>query len=150
MKDYNQSTEFTFYHRTPIQIRFNDIDPVGHVNNAVYQEYFDFGRVSYFDEVLNFRDTKRDTWLVIANVNTEYINQIYLRDKIWLETKIPRIGNKSLEMHQRIILEKYDKQWIAAYNKTIMVGINLELNQTIPILDSWKKSIALFEKDITF
>ncbi len=32
-----------FNQEDPIQIRFNDIDLLGHVNNTIIQEYFDFG-----------------------------------------------------------------------------------------------------------
>ena len=35
-----------------IQIRFADIDAMGHVNNAVYLSYFEFTRVHYFSELL--------------------------------------------------------------------------------------------------
>ena len=33
---------------TPIQLRFNDIDQMGHVNNAVIMEFFDYGKMKYF------------------------------------------------------------------------------------------------------
>jgi acyl-CoA thioester hydrolase len=39
-------------HTTPVQIRFNDIDLMGHVYNAKYQEFFDLARIKYFEEVL--------------------------------------------------------------------------------------------------
>ena len=37
--------QIQFFHKTPIQIRFNDVDVVGHVNNSVYQNYFDAARM---------------------------------------------------------------------------------------------------------
>jgi acyl-CoA thioester hydrolase len=41
-----------FFHITPIQIRFNDIDKLNHVTNSVYQQYFDLGKMDYFNDVL--------------------------------------------------------------------------------------------------
>ena len=35
-------------HITPIQLRFNDIDQMGHVNNAVIMEFFDLGKDHFF------------------------------------------------------------------------------------------------------
>ena len=35
-------------HRTDIQIRFNDVDQMGHVNNAVIMEYLDLGKDAFF------------------------------------------------------------------------------------------------------
>ena len=36
----------------PIQVRFNDVDIMGHVSNTVYQSYYDSGKVDYFDKVM--------------------------------------------------------------------------------------------------
>ena len=33
-----------FRHRLPIQIRFNDVDRYGHVNNNAYFAFYDLGR----------------------------------------------------------------------------------------------------------
>ena len=40
-----------FHHSIPVQIRFNDIDMLGHVNNTVYFSFFDLGKARYFEEV---------------------------------------------------------------------------------------------------
>ena len=40
-----------FRHVTPIQIRFNDIDVIGHINNNAYLEYMDLGKTAYFNAV---------------------------------------------------------------------------------------------------
>lgn len=31
----------TFRHSVPVQLRFNDLDPLGHVNNSVYFTFYD-------------------------------------------------------------------------------------------------------------
>ena len=41
-----------FRHRTPIQIRFNDLDAYQHVNNNVYFSFYDLGKENYFATVL--------------------------------------------------------------------------------------------------
>ena len=43
-----------YKHFIPIQIRFSDVDRLNHVNNACYLNYFELGRVKYFNEV--FKD----------------------------------------------------------------------------------------------
>ena len=35
-------------HKMDMQIRFNDLDSMGHVNNANYFTYFELARVEYF------------------------------------------------------------------------------------------------------
>ena len=58
----------TNYFRTPIQIRFNDIDGMGHVNNAIYHEYFDTARLEYFHRVLGDVVNRHESGLIIASV----------------------------------------------------------------------------------
>jgi acyl-CoA thioester hydrolase len=35
---------------TPVQIRFADVDKLGHVNNAVYLSYIEVARMDFFKE----------------------------------------------------------------------------------------------------
>ena len=41
-----------FFHRLPVQIRFNDVDRYGHVNNNAYFAYYDLGKQEYLYKVL--------------------------------------------------------------------------------------------------
>ena len=87
---------------TKIQIRFNDIDLAGHVYNAKYQEFFDLGRVDYFNEVLDKSISWTGIGLVIASVTVDYKNPVYLEDKVEVVSNVVAIGDKSLEMFQHI------------------------------------------------
>ena len=40
-----------FRHSIPVQLRFNDIDILGHLNNSVYFTLFDLGKTRYFEAV---------------------------------------------------------------------------------------------------
>lgn len=40
-----------FKHVTPLQLRFSDLDRLGHVNNVIYLTYFELGRINYFNAV---------------------------------------------------------------------------------------------------
>ena len=43
--------EIVFHHALPIQLRFNDVDKFGHVNNTVYFSFYDLGKTEYFASV---------------------------------------------------------------------------------------------------
>ena len=43
--------EIIFHHTLPIQLRFNDVDKFGHVNNTVYFSFYDLGKTEYFASV---------------------------------------------------------------------------------------------------
>jgi len=61
-----------------IQIRFADIDIMGHVNNAVYLSYFEYTRVYYFEKLVGKKwDWKNNGTILIKN-EVEYLNLSYL------------------------------------------------------------------------
>ena len=60
-----------FKHKMPIQIRFNDVDRYGHVNNNAYFSYYDLGKVDYFNAVMK-HDIPKSTDIVPVVVNLRY------------------------------------------------------------------------------
>ena len=91
-----------YFHKHPIQKRFSDIDMLGHVTNSIYQQYFDLGRMYYFSEVLNEKMDWQDEGLILVSININFMAQVKLYEDIEVRTKIVKLGNKSLEMHQQI------------------------------------------------
>ena len=56
-------------HYTPIQIRFHDIDQLGHVNNANYLTYFEVARMAYFKTLVKKEIDWESTGLILANTS---------------------------------------------------------------------------------
>ena len=141
----NQSLHF--FHHTPIQIRFNDIDIMAHVNNSVYQNFFDLARTHYFEEVFQERINWKKQALVLAKITIEYINPIFLEEKIEVLTKVHTLGNKSLQMFQKIINSETNE--VKAQNDAVLVAIGVEENEPISLPNEWRLKIQQFEKDIS-
>ncbi len=61
-----------FKHSVPVQMRFSDVDGFGHVNNGVYNDYYDIGRMYYMRDVLGWLpgDSQRDNQLVVVNTKS--------------------------------------------------------------------------------
>ncbi|MCL1821905.1 MAG: acyl-CoA thioesterase [Prolixibacteraceae bacterium] len=136
-----------FYHTTPVQIRFNDIDLAKHVNNSIYPQYFDLARLGYFDEVFGEFLGFEDTGTVIASIKIDFFHPIVLTDKVFVKTKVISLGNKSFEMLQHIVQQGETEPLATA--DTIMVCFNYTRNETQEIPDEWRKKICNFEKGET-
>lgn len=80
--------------RINLQIRFKDLDSVGHVNNAVHLTYFEMGRVDYINRYLGDFDPA-NTGFVIVHSEVDYKKPIYLNSKVEITTKITRVGKTS-------------------------------------------------------
>jgi acyl-CoA thioester hydrolase len=132
-----------FYHSYPVQIRFNDLDSAQHVNNTVYQEYFDLGKISYFLEVTGQTMDFKGISMVVASFKVDFFQPVFLDDEIEVKTKISVVGTKSLEMEQH--LYKKGESSPKAVSTTIMVCFNntTQLSEVIPV--AWKEKIRSFE-----
>jgi acyl-CoA thioester hydrolase len=131
-----------YKHKTPIQIRFKDVDRLGHVNNANHVTYFELARVDYFNTLMG--DVKID-WesesLILAKIEMEYKLPILLEDKIFAYTWVSRIGSKSFDMSCSIVKVVNGGEVEAAKGLAIIVCFNYKTNQSILVPESWKKKM---------
>ena len=85
----------TFKTSLPIQIRFGDIDALGHINNNIYFSYFDLGKTAYFDLIRPRAASWTEGLIVVAHIEVDFFSPIYYKEKIVVETKIKKLGEKS-------------------------------------------------------
>ncbi len=130
----------TFKHILPLQIRFNDIDMMGHVNNAVIMEFFDYGKMHYFDQ-LGIKVEQEDVTIVIVHYETDFCGQIFLNTSTEVRTKVERIGQKSLHVLQHIVSDGQLK----AVCRTVMSGYNRITKSSEFIPEKLKTAIADYE-----
>ncbi len=138
----------SFFHSHHIQIRFNDIDQLGHVTNSVYQQYFDLGKMAYFNHVLQERMEFQTEGLIVVTLTINFLSSVKLYDDIEVRTKVTRLGNKSLDLLQEIF-DKTSGEPVAEC-KSVMVGFKGETEESIPVPDRWRKKIMDFETDVLF
>lgn len=76
----------------PVQIRFNNIDLMGRVYNAKYQDVFDLAQLKYFGTVLGDLICRTHKGLIIASVKVDYKQPTFLEDKIHVVTSVSSLG----------------------------------------------------------
>lgn len=137
-------TPYLFRHRLPVQIRFNDIDLLGHLNNAVYLQFMDLGKANYFRQ---FMDGGRFNWdtlgLVIANININFLAPTFIHEDLEVQTAVASIGAKSLVLDQRVCSITTGE--ITASAMVTMVCYNTKTGATEAISDEWRHKISVYE-----
>ncbi len=133
-----------FSHTIPIQIRFNDIDYMGHVSNSAYHQYLDVARIDYFSDVLQDKIQWEDKTLILVHFNIDFIAPVYLSDEIMICSKTDRIGNKSISMTQYIVSQKDNE--LRSTSSCVMVCFQKSASKSIVIPDDWRKKIEDFEQ----
>ncbi|BAB59847.1 hypothetical protein [Thermoplasma volcanium GSS1] len=89
------------YSKTKIQVRYNDLDTVGHVNNAIYFTYFEIGRIDFINKFL-WKFKSDEINFVIARAEADFIKSILLYDVVYVRTWISRVGNTSFDFSYRL------------------------------------------------
>ena len=134
---------FKFYH--PIEIRYGDLDPQGHVNNAKFLTYFEQTRVQYLIHLGLFSKDQSflEVGIILAEATVTFRAPLRYGEEVWVGAGVTRLGNKSI--HMAYSLE--DKQSGKTYTEgsAIIVTFDYRNQETITIPDPWRAAIAQFE-----
>ena len=135
--------EFRFHH--PVEVRYGDLDPQGHVNNAKHLTYFEQARIAYLVELGLFtRDQSfMEIGVIIADVHVTYLEPVYFGQDIKVGVRVARLGNKSMTWEQNIV--DADTGKTLAKGEVIMVTYDYKTEKTINIPHEWRKKFIGFE-----
>jgi acyl-CoA thioester hydrolase len=142
--DYNRSmSEFHFFH--PVEVRYGDLDPQGHVNNAKHLTYFEQARIAYLIELGLFtRDQSfMEIGVILADLHITYLAPIYFGEQIKVGVHISKLGNKSMTWEQNIVDAETGR--VLAKGEVVMVTYDYKAEKTIPIPQEWREKIIAFE-----
>lgn len=128
-----------FRHSIDLQIRFNDIDILGHLNNTVYFSFFDTGKAYFFESIMKSRMDWQRVESVIANIDCAYVSPVYFGDSIEVRTRCTGIYDKSFKI-QQVIVDKNSGELKAAA-ETIMVSFNPDTKQSMEIPTLWREAL---------
>lgn len=132
-----------FSHSIPLQIRFNDIDILGHVNNTVYLSFYDTGKAHYFQAVRKGSMDWRKVDTVIANVNCSYISPILFGDDIEVFTRCLSVHDKSFRLQQLIRSRKSGE--VKSICETVMVSFDPATAKATHVPGYWRQAMTEFE-----
>ncbi len=117
----------------PIEVRFSDLDAMGHVNNAVVVSYLEQGRFQWWRSFLGGRKFQEEGFLM-ARVEVDYRQPILLGDDVRVELHCTRVGNTSFELSYRVTKGLGGDPFAEA--KTVQVMLDFSTNRPKPIAES--------------
>jgi len=128
----------------PIQVRYGDLDPQGHVNNARYLAYTEQARVNYLVE-LGLWDGASflDLGLIVADVHMTYLAPIVISQAIQVGVCVSRVGNKSIQFEFQI--EDEDTGQVMARGQSVMVAYDYRTKTSILVPPAWRETINAYE-----
>jgi len=114
-----------FFHWTTIPVRFRDLDPLNHVNNAVFNTYFEEARIDFIQAIPEFnRSMKQGFSFILVHLEIDYIQPVFLEETLLVGSSVQEYGNSSIHGIQAIYDQK--SHTLKAVAKTTGVWYNLE------------------------
>ncbi|WP_134669825.1 acyl-CoA thioesterase [Halorussus marinus] len=130
-------TDYSF--ETQIDVRFRDLDAMGHVNNAVYATYMEEARTAYFAAVVD--RNLSETPSVLANLELQFRQSVTLGDDLTVAVRVPELGESSIPMEYEM---RVDGE-VAATGEAVQVVIDPDTESSRPIPEEWREKIEAYE-----
>ncbi|WP_324715373.1 thioesterase family protein [Carboxydochorda subterranea] len=126
------------------EVRFRDLDALGHVNNAVYFTYFEHARVKYFQH-LGLVDVQgqRPWFFILAEARCSYRSPAHLGDRLRIATAVTEIGRSSFRMGY-LITGVADGRVVAA-GETVQVAYDYGQGRPVPVPEYVRRRIGEWE-----
>lgn len=128
------------------EIRFVDMDAMGHVNNAVYFTYLEQARIDYF------KTLRADHWdwieegVVVAKNELNYQLPVVYGDDVEIETKCSHLGSKSLTLTSTVYKIVQGNRIPCANGICVLVCFNHKTQLSHEIPSHWR---VLLENEIS-
>lgn len=143
-KSVTESITDIFKYRTELEMRFTDLDMMGHVNNAMYFTYMEIGRTKYWTQAIQW-DWKK-TGVVIGQASINYLKPLHLGDKISIYVRTSRIGNTSFDLDYMVVKMVNGQEVICSKGKTVCVVYDYETKSPAAIPDRERNKMIEFEQ----
>lgn len=90
--------------RTPVTLRWSDLDAFNHVNNARYMTFLEQARIEWFQTI-------GEAWVtdacapVVASVTLDFRRPIEYPASVFVELFVQKLGNSSVVIGHRIVAD---------------------------------------------
>jgi acyl-CoA thioester hydrolase len=134
--------DFHFYHL--IEVRYGDLDPQGHVNNAKFLTYLEQARVFYFKQLKLWEGGSFQNFgIILADVQISFKKAIQFGDPIRVGVRIRQMGTKSMTSEYQIEDARDSSQFAAG--SSVLVAYDYRNKRSVPIPEEWRNLILQYE-----
>ena len=119
-----------FPHWCKLQIRYRDLDTLNHVNNAIFNTFFEEARIRFIQQIPEFMASmEAGNSFVLVSLEVNYLKPIFYPSGILAGTGIETYGNSSITGFQAIY--DHDTKELKATAKS--TGVWYSTNKKKPV-----------------
>ena len=119
------------------RVRFRDLDPMGHVNNAVFLTYLEQARVSFFAE-LGAVTSLDEMNMILARVEIDFKAPVRLGQEVEISVRAGRFGTKSFDLEYELRVDGA----LVAQAASVQVAYDYERGEPVPVPSEWRERLA--------
>jgi acyl-CoA thioester hydrolase len=113
-------TDPHFPFRCEVLVRFNDCDPLGHANNALYSTYLEQARLGFLQDLRGF---------ILARVEIDFRSPVVAGELLEIESRCRGVGSASFVLEHHL---QCGERLVASAVSTI-VSYDYERNCSTPV-----------------
>lgn len=123
-------------HRVKEIIRYADLDPQGHVNNAVFSTYFESGRVAMFRDPDLGIGVENATFVLVRQ-EIDFLRELRWPGGVEIGTALAELGRSSFTVVQTI----FNGDICAAAGRATLVMMDTTTRRARPLTDEAKAKL---------
>ncbi len=124
---------------TDVHIRYQDLDTMAHVNNAIYATYLEEARVAYARDVLNLEIGSYS--FVVASLEIHFERPLTMDDELTVAIETTALGETSVTMAYELLA---DDETVGTA-ETTLVFVSPETKRPAPVPETICDRIHEFE-----
>jgi acyl-CoA thioester hydrolase len=128
-------SDFSFEHE--IEVRFRDLDAMGHVNHAVFLSYMEQARVAYWQRITGLAGVVRQ--FILARVECDYRAPVTVGERVIVRLRVSHLGRSSFTLEYELLHAR--TRAVVANARTVMVMYDYEAGRAVPITDEMRSRL---------
>ncbi len=118
-----------------VSVRYNDLDPLGHVNNTAMAIFLEQARCELITPLLKAHGRHLD--MVLASTKLDYLQELKYPGSVEIGTIATRIGTKSFELAHGV----FQNDICAGTGSVVMVVFDLDKRASVAPPDDVRKLV---------
>ena len=119
------------------QVRFRDLDPMGHVNNAVFLTYIEEARAALLAEV-GAATGLEDMNMIVARVEIDFRAPVRFGQEVEISVHASRFGTKSFDLEYELRVDGD----VVAEAKSVQVAYDYSRREPVPLPADWREKLT--------
>ncbi|MEW5977215.1 MAG: thioesterase family protein [Acidobacteriota bacterium] len=132
----------SFNFSIPMEVRFRDLDALGHVNNAVYLTYFEVVRTHYWRHLFDLRSYEDFNFLVVR-IECNFRSPAMFGETLRIAAAVRELKNSSFVFEYEVTDQETGR--LIADGLSVQACFDKQEKRSVPIPNEMRSKIKQFE-----